>query len=170
MYARRQQTFRVKHLNLDILSKMTNSDAHFFGKISVQGILTSMKTKTKKQTVGSIGEDIAVRFLVKHGFTVIERNYLKKFGEIDIICRKDGKIHFVEVKTVSQEIVSHETCDEYRPEDNVHEAKLKRIGRTIEVYLNEKDMECEWEFHVISVTLSDVHKVANVRFLRNLII
>ena len=129
-----------------------------------------MGIKTEKQVIGSIGEDIAVRFLVKHGFRIVERNYLKKFGEIDIICRKDGKIHFVEVKSVSRETLSGETDDEYRAEDNVHEAKLKRIGRTIEVYLNEKDIEDDWEFHVIGVTLNNVQKIAKVRFLRNLTI
>ena len=134
-----------------------------------------METKTEKQKIGKLGEDIAVRFLVKHGFKVIERNYLKKFGEIDIVCRKGGKAHFVEVKTVSRETlscddVSRETHDEHRPEDNVDERKLRRIKRTIEVYLNEKDIVEDWEFHVVGVVLDDVRKTANVRFLENLII
>ncbi|MDO8520799.1 MAG: YraN family protein [bacterium] len=134
-----------------------------------------MGTRTEKQLTGKIGEDIAARFLVKHGFKIIERNYLKKFGEIDIVCRKGGKVHFVEVKTVSRETlsphsVSRETQDEYRPEDNVHAQKLKRVGRTIEVYLNEKDIVEDWEFHVVGIVLDDVRKTANVRFLQNLII
>lgn len=132
-----------------------------------------MGVKTEKQKIGGIGEDIAVRFLVKRGFKIVERNYLKKFGEIDIVCRKDGKVHFVEVKTVSRETVSshdvsRETRDEHRPEDNVHPQKLKRIGRTIEVYLNEKDIDDDWEFHVVSIVLDNVRKIANVRFLRDL--
>lgn len=141
-----------------------------------------MKQKTGKQTTGKIGEDLAVKFLEQHNFVLVERNYLKKFGEIDIICRKNKKIHFVEVKTVSREtsatpliggarqIVSRETPDEYRAEDNIHSAKLKRIGRTIEVYLNEKNIEEEWEFHAILITLDHIGKIAQVRFLRDLII
>jgi hypothetical protein len=42
-----------------------------------------MGTKTEKQEIGQIGEDIATRFLVKHSFEVILRNYRKKYGEID---------------------------------------------------------------------------------------
>lgn len=142
-----------------------------------------METKTQKRKVGEIGEDIATKFLVKHGFLILERNYLKKFGEIDVVCRKDGKIHFVEVKTVSCETpvvstksgttghaVSRETVDDYRAEDNIHSAKLKRIGRTIEVYLNEKDIKEDWEFHAITVVLEKSKKIARVSFLRNLII
>ncbi len=129
-----------------------------------------MGEKTEKQKIGQIGEDIAVRFLVKHGFEVILRNYLKKYGEIDIICRKEGKIHFVEVKTVSRAYVSHETSDQYRPEDNIHEAKLKRIGRTIEAYLLEYGYEDDWQFDAITISLSKNDKTARVRMMSDLIL
>ena len=110
-----------------------------------------MGTPTEKQKIGRIGEDIACTFLVKRGFFVIHRNYRKKYGEIDIICEKDGMLHFVEVKTVSRENVSRETPDSYRAEDNIHEAKLRRIGRTIEAYLLEYDTDKDWLFHAVVV-------------------
>lgn len=133
-------------------------------------ILLNMERRTEKQTIGEVGEDIATKFLVKHSFIIVDRNFWKKFGEIDIICRKGGKVHFVEVKTVSRETVSRETSDEYRAEDNIHSAKLKRIGRTIEAYLNEKNISEEWEFHAIVIELDTNKKIAKVRFLRDLII
>ena len=40
---------------------------------------------SKSQQTGEIGENVAVKFLMKHGFSIIERNYTKKWGEIDII-------------------------------------------------------------------------------------
>jgi putative endonuclease len=129
-----------------------------------------MGIKTQKQEIGQIGEDIATRFLVKHSFEVILRNYRKKFGEIDIIARKDGKIHFVEVKTVSQSDVSHETIDQHRPEDNIHEAKLKRIGRTIEAYIFEHETKEDWQFDVITIILSKIDKIARVRMMSDLIL
>jgi putative endonuclease len=146
-------------------------------------MLPFVKQKTQKQTIGKIGEDIAVKFLEQRGFEILERNYLKKFGEIDVICRKNSKIHFIEVKTVSRETplvpgvggnsdnrVSRETRDDYRAEDNIHSAKLKRIGRTVEVYLNEKNIQEDWEFHAIIVMLDTDKKISRVRFLRDLIL
>lgn len=129
-----------------------------------------MGTPTEKQRIGAIGEDIASMFLVKRGFRVIRRNYRKKYGEIDIICEKDEMLHFVEVKTVSCENVSRETHDSYRAEENIHEAKLKRIGRTVEAYLLEYDRGEDWMFHAIIVLLDAKAKVAKVRFLEDLVL
>ena len=129
-----------------------------------------MGFKTERQRIGAIGEDIACTFLVKHGFSVIGRNYRKKYGEIDIICKKDKILHFIEVKTVSRENVSRETHDSYQAEDNIHEAKLKRLGRTVEAYLLEYNKDEEWLFHAIIVFLDTKAKVAKVRFLKDLVL
>src|SRR6185369_17021353 len=105
------------------------------------------KEPTEKQKIGKIGENIASEYLKKLSYSIIERNYLKKWGEIDIIARKDKKIHFVEVKAVSRRIavedgknVIRETNDTYRPEDNIHPWKLERLGRIIQSYLLQKDI------------------------------
>src|SRR3989344_5563593 len=93
---------------------------------------------SETQKTGEIGENIAVKFLVKQGFLIRERNYTKKWGEIDIIAEKNEKLFFVEVKSVSRETladVSHEALDQYHPEDNMHPWKLKRLARTIQTYL-----------------------------------
>ena len=50
-------------------------------------------SETKK--TGEIGENIAVKFLVKQSFSILERNYTKKWGEIDIIAKKDKKLYFL---------------------------------------------------------------------------
>lgn len=129
-----------------------------------------MNFQTEKQKIGAIGEDIASMFLVKHGFLVIQRNYRKKYGEIDIICEKDGILHFIEVKTVSRENVSREMSDSYRAEENIHEAKLKRLGRTVEAYLLEYNKDKDWMFHAIIVLLDTKAKIAKVKFLKDLVL
>ena len=127
----------------------------------------NMKKETRKQKIGRIGEDIACRFLVKHGFDVTDRNYLKRWGEIDIIAKKRGILHFVEVKTV--------TCETHsRPEENVHQWKIERLKRVIQTYLWEKfkqDVENpEWQFDVIAVFLDVKHRRAHCRFSENIIL
>ena len=57
---------------------------------------------TDKQKIGNLGEDIGCKFLVKRGFSIKDRNYRKKWGEIDIVVEKDAVLHFIEVKTVSR--------------------------------------------------------------------
>lgn len=132
------------------------------------------KTKeTEKQKIGRIGEDVACRFLVKRGFKVIERNYLKKWGEIDIIAKKSKILRFVEVKTVSRENVgniSHET-DGYRPEENVHPKKLQRMAKVIQSYLIEKKIEdTDWQFDVLAVFLDLNNREAKCRFTEDVIL
>ena len=51
------------------------------------------------QNIGNFGETIACRFLQKKGYTIIQRNFRCRTGEIDIIAFKDGCTVFVEVKT-----------------------------------------------------------------------
>jgi putative endonuclease len=52
-----------------------------------------------KLNVGKWGEQTATHFLVRHGYTIVARNFACTFGEIDIIARKNKLISFVEVKT-----------------------------------------------------------------------
>jgi putative endonuclease len=137
-----------------------------------------MGSKTAKQEIGALGEDIATKYLQNKGFTVIERNYLKKCGEIDIIAKIGHVLHFVEVKSVSHEIIPSSEAyvtrrtDSYRPEDNIHPAKLKRLSRTIELYLFEKhtEREPEWQFDAITVKLDMSTMKASVKFIENIIL
>lgn len=130
--------------------------------------------RTEKRKIGDIGEQIACEWLENRGFKVSERNYLKSWGEIDIVSRRANILHFIEVKTVSREnleFFSHETSS-YRPEDNIHPAKLKRLSRVIQGYLLERGIgdEVEWQFDAMSVYLDQKNKKAKVEFLENLIL
>lgn len=135
------------------------------------------KQPTEKQKIGQIGEDSACKWLESRGYKVIERNYLKKWGEIDIIAKKGNKIHFVEVKAVSREIpdgdVTHVTpIDSYRAEDNMHPWKLERLGRTIQSYLLERNVsdETNWQFDVITVHIDMSKRISRVFLLEDIVL
>lgn len=144
--------------------------------------------KTHNQNIGKIGEETACKFLMKQNYRILTRNYLKKWGEIDIVAKKDGITHFVEVKTVSRDLtsglnrdfvsceteksVNHETSDEYRPEDNIHPWKLKRLSRVIQSYLieNDTDEDNEWQFDAITVFLDMENKTAKVDHIKDIVL
>ena len=125
-----------------------------------------MHTRTK----GDMGETIACVFLEKQGFSIVARNYLKKWGELDIVARKTGVMHFFEAKSIISR--SREAGDTDRPEDNVHALKLKRLRRTIETYLQERGggLDAEFQFHVLCVYMDISVRRARVKWLKNVII
>lgn len=128
---------------------------------------------SETQKIGEIGENVACTFLVKHGFSVLERNYTKKWGEIDIICEKGTDLYFIEVKAVTRDLsVKRETLDQYKPEDNMHPWKLKRLSRTIQTYLVSKKVpeDIKWQFDLLVVFLDMKNRKARVKRLEDVIL
>ena len=126
------------------------------------------------QKIGELGENIATKFLMKHGFSILDRNYTRKWGELDIIAEKTGKLYFIEVKSVSRETlenVLYETS-ESRPEDNMHPWKLKRLSRTIQTYLLSQKIpeEKEWQVDLLVVFLDIKNKKAKIKVVSDIIL
>lgn len=128
-----------------------------------------MKNATDRRRVGAVGERLAAEYLEKRGYRIISRNYRKPYGEIDIVAEKEGELRFVEVKTVSREIlpgVSRETND-YRPEEQVHPAKLKRLERAISAYVGEFRDDREYRIDVVGVLLDEKRRIARCSLYEN---
>jgi len=126
---------------------------------------------TDRKEAGRIGEQIAADFLARKGFIVLERNYRKPWGEIDIIAEREGTIRFVEVKTLSRDFlpdVSREN-DDYRPEEQVHPWKLKKIARTAELYMNSQKDSREYQIDVVGVFLDKRTRRARCRLFEQVL-
>ncbi|MEK7505530.1 MAG: YraN family protein [Patescibacteria group bacterium] len=122
---------------------------------------------------GKLGEEIAVRFLIKRGFVVLEQNFKKlPIGEVDIIAKKSGVVHFVEVKSAerkfSHETFSHETFshETWRPEERVDETKIRKIAMVGEIYLSYTG-NTDWQIDVISVLIDRENKKAKCEMTEN---
>jgi putative endonuclease len=124
-----------------------------------------------KRRVGNVGEDVAVQFLERKGFQVMERNFLKPWGEIDIIAVKSGVVRFVEVKSVSREALSDISREknEYRPEEMVDERKLNKIARTAEMYMNDKKDPRDYQIDVVGVFLDHRNRKAKCRLFEQVL-
>ena len=153
------------------------------------------KKPTDKQIIGKIGEDYACEYLRKMGYQIVDRNYLKKWGEIDIVAisgstnpitrftggefraKNEKKLHFVEVKSVTHitfpvVLSVHPANDLYRPEDNMHPWKLQRLSRVIQSYLLDKDVsdDIDWQFDVVTVYLDANKRLLKINFLEDIVL
>ncbi len=81
---------------------------------------------SKTQKIGEIGEKAAVKFLMKQGFSIVERNVSNKFGEIDIVAKKGKQYNFIEVKT--------DRGGSILASENLHGAKLTKFYKSVEYY------------------------------------
>lgn len=126
---------------------------------------------TNSRQKGNMGESIACNYLQERGFTIICRNYQKKWGEIDIIGEKDNLLHFFEVKSVTARLGDDPT-NSHRPEENVHALKIRHIRRVIETYLWEEHVpeSKEFQVHVISVSIDNETNTSKVEMIENIII
>lgn len=132
-----------------------------------------MATKTHNTATGRIGEAVAVQYLRQQGWTIRERNRHFGFAEIDIIAEHCEIIHFIEVKTVSYETRSdlHRALQiaSWRPEDQVHEKKLAKLGKAAEVWLQSTGDTKNWQIDVIGVRIVPRETYATINHIENVI-
>ena len=104
-------------------------------------------TNDGRRHTGESGESIAVRFLKKKGYEIIEQNYRCKLGEIDIIARDGRVLAFVEVK-------ARRTGDFGGPKWAVTPRKQRKISMVALKYLKETEqMEKKARFDVVAIRL-----------------
>lgn len=117
-----------------------------------------------RKDVGKGGEDIACQFLLRKGYKIIDRNYRRKWGEIDIIALKDGVVRFVEVKAVSRDKTPDFSREmDYRPEELVHKSKLRKVARTAALYMEERKDDREFQIDVVGVVMNELTRTARCR-------
>lgn len=109
--------------------------------------------KTKRQEVGKKGEDLAVKFLKKKKYKIVERNFrADKFGEIDIVAKDQGELVFVEVKARTDERFGI-------AEEEFTYRKKKRFWRAVQNYLFKKHLvDHPWRIDLITILFKGKEK------------
>jgi putative endonuclease len=96
---------------------------------------------------GNDGEVMAAEYLAKKGFEILDRQYLTRLGEIDLVARDGGEIVFVEVK-------ARFGLDFGHPEESVTPSKLRKIANTAELYIRQKGMiDAPFRIDVVAIRL-----------------
>ncbi len=111
-----------------------------------------------KHEIGKIGEDLASKYLEAAGYIIIERNFLARQGEIDIIAKDKKELVFIEVKTRTSDIYG-------KPVEAVNTQKQKHLLNTIKYYLYSKHLENEFvRIDVIEVYFNnDTYKINHIK-------
>ena len=102
---------------------------------------------------GNLAETKACEFLYDNGFTVLERNFYSRFGEIDIIATKNKVLHFVEVKSGE---------DYEKVIQNITKSKISKLIKTGDIYMKKNAVDCDYEYDAIIVTLEEVFHIQNI--------
>lgn len=120
---------------------------------------------------GVIGEDIALKYLLSKGFTLVDRNYRRSWGEIDIIVKTSSKLVFVEVKAIEALEGEWDKVSQFnRPEERVTAQKIKKLRKVVQTYLLETEQgDKDWTFSVCGVLIDPVKKRAKVSFVNELL-
>ena len=129
---------------------------------------------TEKQNIGKLGEDIAVKYLEKHGYNILDRNYRKPWGEIDIIASENiGKNQFLAQQSdelVFVEVKAQNQAFEWRPEENITRHKKHQLSRIVTSYLktNKIPENQNWRIDILAITLDFKTKNAQIEHIQNI--
>ena len=97
-----------------------------------------------KRSLGQFGEEQAARYLRRRFYSIVERNYRCRFGEIDLIARRGGILAFVEVKLRKDD--AHGEAREF-----VTAQKQQRVLAAAQLWLSQNETELQPRFDVIEV-------------------
>lgn len=126
--------------------------------------------------IGKLGEKIAAEFLKHKGLEIVERNYDRPYGEIDIVAREKKITRFVEVKSVSYLSVGRQvkqgesvSRERIRPEENMHPQKIRRLKRIIQTYIVSHETD-DWAFDLVLVYINQDKHSAQVKWIKDIIL
>lgn len=110
-----------------------------------------------RKKLGEFGERLACNFLKKRGYEIVLQNYYTRFGEIDIIAQKEGRLFFIEVKTRTNDAFGE-------PQEAVTRYKMNRLGRAVEIYLLDRNLNNpDFQVDVIGVVIDKAGGKAKIK-------
>lgn len=113
------------------------------------------KNTNHNKQFGQLGEDIAVQYLERKGYTIRERNY--RFGkvELDIVSEFNNEIVFIEVKTRTSDAMAY-------PEQAVGKSKQRNIRLAAENFMEEHNLKLSARFDIVAVIKGEKFEVEHI--------
>ncbi len=94
--------------------------------------------------LGKKGEQLAIDFLLKKGYDILEKNYRYQKSEVDIIAKTEDILVVVEVKTRS-------TPEFGNPQEFVKPKQIQSLVKAINNYIEENDLDTEVRFDIVAI-------------------
>lgn len=120
---------------------------------------------TKNRIIGNLGEREAIKYLRRHGYRILEKNYVALGHEIDVIAKKKNVTAFVEVKARNVKYLGYR---EARPASAVTPEKQRKIIATANHYSRVKKLNTRMRFDIIEVYLSDNDNGVKIEEIKHL--
>lgn len=98
--------------------------------------------------LGKLGEEMAVEYLQKNGYAILETNWRFQKAEIDILAQKEDILAVVEVKTRS-------SLEFGLPQDFVKPKKIQLLLKAVDVYVVERNLDVNVRFDIIAIHKED---------------
>ncbi len=106
--------------------------------------------------LGKLGEELAVEFLQKNGYAILETNWIFQKAEIDIIAKKESVLAVIEVKTRSSIAFG-------LPQDFVKPKKIQLLVKAVNEYTIANDLDVEVRFDIIAICKEDnAYKIEHI--------
>lgn len=102
---------------------------------------------------GNYFEATAAKYLLKHDYFLVDRNFYTKYGEIDIIALKNNVLHIIEVKG---------SKGSFNPVYNLSPTKLQRIIKSTYIYLGKKKLDYKFQIDLICVRNGHIEHLKNI--------
>ncbi len=117
----------------------------------------------KRQETGNLGEKLAVEFLKKRGYRIMQNNYRCPEGEIDIVALQKDCLVFVEVRTKrSSEFGS--------PEESITPTKMDKLRRVAAHYRQtHDDVPASWRIDVFAIEIGRQNRPLRIEHIENAI-
>jgi len=111
---------------------------------------------------GKLGEEIARKYLEKHGYKIMEQNHRTRYSELDLIARKDKWLVFVEVRTKIGEQYG-------RPEETLNKKKIQRLlQRASFAYTAANKYKGQYRIDAVCVVLQPNQQIKRISHYTNI--
>ncbi len=116
--------------------------------------------------LGVLGEEIAENFLKKKNYQILEKNFRKKWGEIDIIAKIKKTIVFCEVKTIYRPAFQNQP---FAPENQINWRKKRQLLKMAQIYLSSKKIPLDAPHQIDILAIEILAGKTKIRHYKNAI-